>query len=141
MGHPRHAWLIAAWGAGAAGALLDWAVLLVAKSVFGLPTALAVVSGLLAGNSVNFIVNRRFAFPFAAGTLGAQALRYLMALGLAIPVHASLMVVTVEGRLLPLALAKVACDTLVFAFLFPVLLKTFVFASAWRPMFAPRLPI
>jgi putative flippase GtrA len=126
-------WLLVAWVAGLLGSLVDWSSLYFLREHLRLPTPVAAGVGLCLANSINFLVNRRFAFRDCPAPLGVQVLRYAVSVGFLIALHASWMTLSVDGLQIPLFAAKLAGDFLVFGVSLPILLRTFVFSMTWKP--------
>jgi putative flippase GtrA len=128
-------WCYASWATrslavGAVATLIDICVLLVGTSVLGLMTPVAAGLGVLVGSTVTFFLNKYFAFREHHPNLAPQALKFAIATGLAMLVHASLVGLLKDRVGIPVVLAKLAADLLVFSVGQLLLLRYVVFPKA-----------
>jgi putative flippase GtrA len=111
----------------ACGSAIDYGLLLVLGGLLALPTPVATMSGLAAGATFNFVMNRRYAFADSAMPLASQALRYASVMLLLMIIHAFVVSLLRERFGVPLVFAKMLGDLGVLGLSQPFLLRRFVF--------------
>jgi putative flippase GtrA len=107
-------WATRSMAVGGVGALLDIGVLLVCVHAFGLPNPLGAMVGVAVGCTFAFFANRHFAFRDHTPEIAPQALKYALSTAGAMLIHASLVWLLADRWGLPVVLAKVIADFLVF---------------------------
>lgn len=116
--------------ASSAGTALDYALLTTMSYALGVRTVLATALATTSGATLNFFLNRRYAFGPQRTPVGAQAVRFVLAIGLLLAVHA-LTVAFLRDRLgVPLLVAKVCCDLVFLVAGQLILLRTVVFRAS-----------
>jgi putative flippase GtrA len=105
-------WIWRSLLASCVGTAVDYALLTTATMVFGVRTVLAAALGTSTGATINFLINRRFAFRTHTTPIGPQAVRYVVAIGLLLCVHALCVAALRDRAGVPLLVAKVGCDLL-----------------------------
>lgn len=120
-------WATRSLAVGGVATALDVLTLLACVKLARLPTPLAAMCGVVVGAVWAFFANRRFAFQDSAGRLGPQALRYGVATGVAMLVHAALVGWLADRVGVPVVLAKLGADVAVFTVGQLLLLRYVVF--------------
>ena len=111
----RRSWVFRTLAVGALSTGCDLTVLISLVRWGGLDPVPAAVCGVGVGSAVNFFVNRAFSFKDSEGRMGGQALRYVLATGAAMSVHATVIFFLSDEWGLNYVLAKLLADVLVFA--------------------------
>lgn len=107
-------WATRSLAVGGVGALLDIMVLLVCVHAFALPNPVAAMCGVAVGCTFAFFANRHFAFRDHNPELAPQAFRYAVSTTGAMLIHASLVWLLADHWGVPVVVAKVIADFLVF---------------------------
>ncbi len=128
-----HSWVTRSLAAGGVATALDILTLLACVKLARLPTPVGAGLGVMVGAVWAFWANRRFAFKDSQGALGPQALRYSVATGVAMLVHAALVGWLADHVGVPVVLAKLAADVAVFTVGQLLLLRYLVFPRSTRP--------
>ncbi|MBK7864551.1 MAG: GtrA family protein [Archangiaceae bacterium] len=99
------------------------------------PTRVCTAIGLCFGATINFLAQRRYAFPDRDTRLGHSTLRWLLVTAAQILVHGQLVTLLRDQLHVPYVPAKMAGDVLVFTVLQLVLLRYVIFPArrAARP--------
>jgi putative flippase GtrA len=112
---------------GAAATLLDIAVLLVCVKGFRLPNPLGAMVGVLFGSTFTFFANRHFAFRDHNPSLAPQAAKFAVTTIAVMLAHAQIVYVFADRLDVPVVLAKLCADVIVFTVGHMLLLRYFVF--------------
>ena len=112
--------VLASWAArslqvGALATVLDICVLLVCKKVLKLPTPVGAAIGVAVGSTLAFFLNRRWAFRAQGTPLTGQAVKYVISTLIAMSIHAPLVGILADWLDVPVVVAKLAADVLVFS--------------------------
>lgn len=126
-------WATRSLAVGGVATVLDVLTLLACVELARLPTPVAAMAGVVVGAVWAFFANRRFAFPDSRGKLSAQALRYGVATGGAMLVHAALVGWLADRVGVPVVLAKLGADVAVFTVGQLLLLRYVVFPRRELP--------
>lgn len=130
-------WWVRSLCIGAVASAVDYSIVWALGVAVGIPSAFAAASGLTVGTTVNFALNRRFAFGDCASGFGAAALRYAAAFGALMLVHASAVGVMADRFGVPLLLAKLLADVTLLSGGQLLLLRYVVFPRNKAPLPAP----
>lgn len=123
----RDSWISRSLLVGAGATAIDVAVLLLMVRLLRATTPVAAMTGVLVGGTFAFLANRRFAFRATELPLLPQAIRYAVATGAAMLVHAALVTFLADRVGISVVLAKLAADLLVFSVGQLLVLRFFVF--------------
>jgi putative flippase GtrA len=112
--------VLASWAArslqvGALATVLDICVLLVCKKVLKLPTPVGAAIGVAVGSTLAFFLNRRWAFRAQGTPLTGQAVKYVISTLIAMSIHAPLVGILADWLDVPVVVAKLIADVLVFS--------------------------
>ncbi len=99
---------------GSVSTVFDLGLVIFLVQVFHYNAALAAPIGVFFGSSVNFTLNRLFAFRDSRGHVAAQAMRYFLGTVIAAAVHAGVVYLLTDRLHLYYVLSKFAADILVF---------------------------
>ena len=122
-----HSWATRSLAVGAVATVLDIAVLLVCVKAFRLPNPVGAMVGVLCGSTFTFFANRHFAFRDHNPNLAPQAAKFVLTTIAAMLVHAQIVYVVADRLDVPVVLAKLCADVLVFTVGHMLLLRYFVF--------------
>jgi len=125
-------WAIRSLAAGGVATFLDIAVLLFCVKLLHFPNPLGAALGVLVGSIFTFFANKHFAFKDRHPERG-QALRYAATTAVAMGVHALLIYVMANLWNIPVVVAKMAADLLVFSVGQLLLLRYVVFPKQKGP--------
>ncbi|MHB8420527.1 MAG: GtrA family protein [Myxococcales bacterium] len=125
-------WALRTLEAGAASTLVDLAVLISLVHLAHLDPVPAAASGVAAGASANFILSRLYAFREDRTRLSRELPRYVLGMGAAIALHASLIYLLADRWHVYYVVAKVIADLLVFGLGNLFLLRVIVFPRLHR---------
>ncbi len=110
----RQFWAIRSLVASAFGAGLDIAVLVCLVRFCGMDPVIATGIGVLAGGSVNFFLNKRFAFRDRDPRVARQALRYALSTGASFALYEAVYATLTKRLGVDYVVAKLVSDVLVF---------------------------
>ena len=111
----RQFWAVRSLAAGALSSCLDLVVLIALVQLGHLNPVLGSMVGVVAGGTVNFFLNKYFAFRDRDPKVGRQILRYAVGTGIALGLHAAVVYTLTVHLRLNYILAKLAADVLVFS--------------------------
>src|SRR5262249_32453232 len=111
---------VASWAArslqvGALATLVDVCVLLVCKKALKLPTPVAAAIGVAIGSTIAFFLNRAWAFRAQGTPVTGQAVKFIISTLIAMSIHAPLVGILADWLDVPVVVAKLAADVLVFS--------------------------
>jgi putative flippase GtrA len=111
---------MASWAArslqvGALATVLDICVLLVCKKVLKLPTSVGAAIGVAIGSTLAFFLNRWWAFRARDTPVTGQAVKYVISTLIAMSIHAPLVGILADWLDVPVVVAKLIADVLVFS--------------------------
>lgn len=130
-------WVVRSLAIGAVASCVDYSLVWVCAVLMGVPSAVAAACGLSVGTTVNFGLNRRFAFGDSHHPLGGAALRYAAAFGALMLVHASAVGAMADRFGVPILLAKLLADVTLLLGGQLLLLRYIVFPRNKKPQPAP----
>ena len=112
--------VMASWAArslqvGALATVVDVCVLLVCKKVLNIPTPVAAAIGVAIGSTLAFFLNRAWAFRAQGTPVTGQAVKYIISTLIAMSIHAPLVGILADWLDVPVVVAKLAADVLVFS--------------------------
>lgn len=112
------------------GSGLDYLIVLSLVTGLGVATPIGTISGVMAGASFNFYMNRRLAFTTACSeAVSGQVIRFITSTLVLAVLHA-IIIWTLRDRLgFPLVPVKMVADFSLFATTQPFLFKYYVFAD------------
>ncbi|HZH15424.1 MAG TPA: GtrA family protein [Archangium sp.] len=131
--HVWRSWATRSLAVGGVATALDILTLLACVKLARLPTPVGAGLGVMVGAVWAFWANRRFAFKDSQGALGPQVLRYGLATGGAMLVHAALVGWLADRVGVPVVLAKLAADVAIFTVGQLLLLRYVVFPRSAPP--------
>ena len=126
---------------GAVASACDYGVLLLCAWGAGWPSAWCAMFGLSVGATVNFLLNRRFAFTDSQGSIAGSAFRYAAAIGCLMVAHASAVGMLTDRAQIHIVASKLISDVTLLAGGQLLLLRYVVFPrnkSATAPAVARR---
>ncbi|MGA9519991.1 MAG: GtrA family protein [Myxococcaceae bacterium] len=126
-------WATRSLAVGAVATGIDILVLLACVDIFGLPNPLGAMVGVLVGSTFTFFANRHFAFRDHNPRLAPQAARFAVFTGLGMLAHAWVVYVFANRMGVPLVLAKLGADVIVFTVGQMLVLRYFVFPKKQEP--------
>ena len=124
-------WAVRSIAVGGLATAADLTVLIALVQFAHFDPVPAAVCGVATGATINFFVNRRFAFR-DRGDVRREAARYVLATGAAMVVHASVVYVLADRWHVSYVIAKLCADVLVFFFGNLALLRLIVFPAPRR---------
>jgi len=135
--------VLASWAArslqvGAVATLVDICVLLVCVRALKLPTPVGAAAGVAIGSTLAFFLNRIFAFRAQGTPVAGQAVRYIVSTVIAMAIHASLVGVLADRLDVPVVVAKLIADVLVFSIGQLLVLRFLVFRKSGREPARPE---
>jgi putative flippase GtrA len=112
--------LLKSWAArslqvGALATIVDICVLLVCKKVLKLPTPVGAAIGVAIGSTLAFFLNRSFAFRAQGTPVAGQAVKFIISTLIAMSIHAPLVGILADWLDVPVVVAKLIADVLVFS--------------------------
>ncbi len=129
-------WAVRSLLIGAIATGCDLGTLIFLVQAFGLDPVPGAALGVAVGATVNFALNRRFAFAGQGGKLWPQLFKYALTIGAEMSVHATVVFFLSDEWGLNYVLAKLSADVLVFLGANLAVLRWFVF----RPHASARAP-
>lgn len=108
-------WAARSLQVGALATVLDICVLVVCKKVLKLPTPVSAAIGVAIGSTLAFFLNRSFAFRAQGTPVAGQAVKFLISTLIAMSIHAPLVGILADWLDIPVVLAKLMADVLVFS--------------------------
>ncbi|HYX93088.1 MAG TPA: GtrA family protein [Myxococcaceae bacterium] len=122
-----HSWATRALVVGAIATILDIAVLLVCVKALHFPNPAGAMVGVLFGSTFTFFANRHFAFRDHNPSLAPQVAKFALATAGGMLAHAQVVYILADRLDVPVVLAKLGADLIVFTFGQMLLLRYFVF--------------
>jgi putative flippase GtrA len=112
--------LLRSWAArslqvGALATVVDICVLLTCVRLLKLPTPVGAAVGVAIGSTLAFFLNRSFAFRAQGTPVTGQAVRFIISTLIAMSIHAPLVGILADRFDVPVVVAKLAADVLVFS--------------------------
>jgi len=112
--------LLKSWAArslqvGALATIVDVCVLVVCKKVLKLPTPVGAAIGVAVGSTLAFFLNRSFAFRAQGTPVTGQAVKFIISTLIAMSIHAPLVGILADWLDIPVVVAKLIADVLVFS--------------------------
>lgn len=129
-------WVSRSLMVGAAATALDILILLVCVKGFGAPNPVGAMVGVLFGSTFTFFANRHFAFRDHKPNLAPQAVKFVSVTAVSMLIHAYLVHLLADNWGVPVVLAKMAADILVFSVGQLLMLRYIVFPK-WKPKDVP----
>jgi putative flippase GtrA len=123
---------------GAVATLLDLTVLLMLVKGLRLPNPLAAMAGVAVGATFSFFANRQLAFTDRSAELAPQALKFAWATALGMGAHGVVVYQLADRLGMPVVLAKLAADVVVFSVGQLLVLRYLVFPSVLEPQAPPE---
>lgn len=120
-------WAVRSWLVGAVGTTLDVGVLLFGVEWAGLPKVPCVVTGVVVGGTVTFLLNRRFAFRNQSRQVGLQAVKYGALVLSELALHAGVVWLLINQLGLHYLASKFSADFVVFTGLHLLAMRYLVF--------------
>lgn len=108
-------WAARSLQVGALATLVDVCVLLVCKKVLKLPTPVGAAIGVAVGSTLAFFLNRAWAFRARGTPVTGQAVKFIISTLIAMSIHAPLVGILADWLDVPVVVAKLAADVLVFS--------------------------
>jgi putative flippase GtrA len=108
-------WAARSLQVGALATVLDISVLLVCKKVLKLPTPVGAAIGVAIGSTLAFFLNRRWAFRASGTPVAGQAVKFIISTLIAMSIHAPLVGILADWLDVPVVVAKLIADVLVFS--------------------------
>jgi putative flippase GtrA len=108
-------WAARSLQVGAVATVVDVGVLLVCVRILRLPTPVGAAAGVAIGATLAFFLNRTFAFRAQGTPVTGQALRYVVSTLIAMSIHAPLVGILADWLDVPVIVAKLIADVLVFS--------------------------
>ena len=125
-------WAARSLQVGALATLVDIAVLLTCVRVLRLPTPVGAAVGVAIGATLAFFLNRSFAFRAQGTPVTGQAVRFMISTLIAMSIHAPLVGVLADRLDVPVVVAKLFADVLVFSIGQLLALRFLVFRKSSR---------
>ena len=127
--------LLKSWAArslqvGALATVVDICVLLVCKKVLKLPTPVGAAAGVAIGSTIAFFLNRSFAFRAQGTPVTGQAVKFIISTLIAMSIHAPLVGILADWLDVPVVVAKLIADVLVFSIGQLLVLRFLVFRKS-----------
>ncbi len=126
-------WASRSLAVGAVATGIDILVLLACVDIFDLPNPLAAMVGVLFGSTFTFFANRHFAFRDHNPELAPQAARFALFTALGMMAHAWVVYMFANRMGVPVVLAKLGADIIVFTVGQMLVLRYFVFPKKKEP--------
>ncbi len=108
-------WAARSLQVGALATVLDICVLLVCVRLLKLPTPVGAAVGVAIGSTLAFFLNRTFAFRAKGTPVTGQAVRFIISTLIAMSIHAPLVGILADWLDVPVVVAKLIADVLVFS--------------------------
>ncbi len=129
--------LLRSWAArslqvGAVATVVDICVLLVCVRLLKLPTPVGAAAGVAIGSTLAFFLNRTFAFRAQGTPVAGQAVKFVISTLIAMSIHAPLVGILADRLDVPVVVAKLIADVLVFSIGQLLALRFLVFRKASR---------
>ena len=125
-------WAARSLQVGALATVLDICVLLVCKKVLNLPTPVGAAIGVAIGSTLAFFLNRSFAFRAQGTPVTGQAVKFVISTLIAMSIHAPLVGILADWLDVPVVVAKLIADVLVFSIGQLLVLRFLVFRKTPR---------
>jgi putative flippase GtrA len=123
-------WATRSLAVGAVATFIDVAVLLLLVTVAHAPNVVGAMAGVMVGGAFTFVANRHFAFRDHTPNLAPQAMKFVLATGAAMVVHANFIYFLCDRMGLHVVVGKVIADIAVFSVGQLLVLRYFVFPKA-----------
>ena len=108
-------WAARSLQVGALTTVVDVCVLLVCVRLLHLPTPVGAAAGVAVGATLAFFLNRIFAFRAQGTPVAGQAVRFILSTLIAMAIHATLVGILADRFDVPVVMAKLIADVLVFS--------------------------
>ena len=125
-------WAARSLQVGALATVVDICVLLVCKKVLKLPTPVGAAVGVAFGSTLAFFLNRSFAFRAQGTPVTGQAVKFIISTLIAMSIHAPLVGILADWLDVPVVVAKLIADVLVFSIGQLLVLRFLVFRKSPR---------
>lgn len=122
-------WATRSLAVGAVATLLDLLVLLFLVKVFRFPNPLAAMVGVAFGATLTFVANRHYAFRDHAPELAPQVVKFASATAVGMCAHGACVFLLADRWGVPVVIAKLLADIIVFSVGQLLLLRYVVFPS------------
>jgi putative flippase GtrA len=123
-------WAARSLQVGALATVVDVCVLLFCKKVLKLPTPAGAAIGVAVGSTIAFFLNRSFAFRAQGTPVAGQAVKFIISTLIAMSIHAPLVGILADWLDVPVVVAKLIADVLVFSIGQLLALRFLVFRKA-----------
>jgi putative flippase GtrA len=123
-------WAARSLQVGALATVVDVCVLLVCKKVLKLPTPVGAAAGVAIGSTIAFFLNRSFAFRAQGTPVTGQAVKFIISTLIAMSIHTPLVSILADWLDVPVVLAKLGADVLVFSIGQLLVLRFLVFRKS-----------
>lgn len=137
-------WATRSLAIGSVATVIDVAVLVFCVELLHAPNPIAAMVGVTFGATFTFFANRHFAFRDHTPDVAPQAMRFVVTTATAMVIHASLVYVFANKLGVPVVIAKIMADILVFSVGQLLVLRYFVFpekrASPRERITPPKTP-
>ena len=133
-------WAARSLQVGAVATVVDICVMLVCVRALRLPTPVGAAAGVAIGSTLAFFLNRHFAFRAQGTPVAGQAVRFIISTLIAMSIHAPLVGILADRFDVPVVVAKLCADVLVFSIGQLLVLRFLVFKKSGpdRAHHAPR---
>lgn len=125
-------WAARSLQVGALATVVDVCVLLVCKKVLKLPTPVGAAIGVAIGSTIAFFLNRRWAFRAQGTPVAGQAVKFLISTLIAMSIHAPLVGILADWLDVPVVVAKLIADVLVFSIGQLLAMRFLIFRKSMR---------
>jgi putative flippase GtrA len=125
-------WAARSLQVGALATVVDICVLLFCKKVLKLPTPVGAAIGVAIGSTIAFFLNRRYAFRAQGTPVTGQAVKFIISTLIAMSIHAPLVGILADWLDIPVVLAKLMADVLVFSVGQLLAMRFLIFRKAHR---------
>jgi putative flippase GtrA len=123
-------WAARSLQVGALATVVDICVLLVCVRLLRLPTPAGAAAGVAIGSTLAFFLNRVFAFRAGGTPVTGQAVRFILSTLIAMSIHATLVGILADRLDVPVVVAKLIADVLVFSIGQLLVLRFLVFRKS-----------
>jgi putative flippase GtrA len=129
-------WATRSLAVGAVATVIDILILLVCVKMFAMANPIGAMVGVLFGSTFTFFANRHFAFRDHNPKLAPQAARFVLVTAVGMLAHAQVVYVLADRMGVPVVLAKLGADFVVFTVGQMLVLRYFVFPKKKEPQTA-----
>ncbi len=126
-------WATRSLAVGAVATVIDILILLVCVKLFTMANPLGAMVGVFFGSTFTFFANRHFAFRDHNPKLAPQAARFVLVTAVGMLAHAQVVYVLADQTGVPVVLAKLCADFVVFTVGQMLVLRYFVFPKQKAP--------